>query len=120
MVSFQGMALLLSLQVSSPIFRRLRSEADTVAEAVTGLAQAYGFGNEFAAALSAIAIALTGDPTSGTWSIGGSYVPALLGNLLSNPSGISYSHNTYESDASPGRVGSQTSRQRLLAYSSIG
>ncbi|KAL8669093.1 MAG: hypothetical protein Q9168_006302 [Polycauliona sp. 1 TL-2023] len=81
-------------------------------EAVTGLAQAYGFGNEFAAALSAIAIALTGDLTSGTWSIGGSYVPALLGNLLSNPEGISNSHNTYETDASPGRVSDESSPAR--------
>ena len=95
-------------------------EAYTVAVAVTGLSQAYGIGGEFAAALSAIAIALTGDPTSGTWSIGGSFVPALLGSLLSNPSGISNSHSIYESDASPGRVRDQASRQSLLAYSSIG
>lgn len=73
--------------------------------AVTGLSQAYGFGDEFAAALSAIAIVLTGDPTSATWSIGGSYAPALgLGGLLSNPTGISGSHNSYEADGSPGRV----------------
>jgi hypothetical protein len=72
--------------------------------AVTGLGAAYGFGPEFAAALSAVAIALTGDPTSGTWSIGGSYSPGLLSGLLSNPEGISYSHNSYESDASPTRV----------------
>lgn len=72
--------------------------------AVTGLSDAYSFGPEFAAALSAIAIALTGDPTAGTWSIGGPYPPSLLGGLLSNPSGISKSHNTYESDASPARV----------------
>jgi hypothetical protein len=77
--------------------------------AVAGLKQAYGFGEQFAAALAAIAIALTGDPTGpagGTWSIGGPYTPSLLGGLLSNPSGISFSHNTYESDASPGRVSS--------------
>lgn len=72
--------------------------------AVDGLGAAYGFGPEFAAALSAVAIALTGDPVGQTWSIGGSYSPGLLGGLLSNPSGISYSHNTYESDASPTRV----------------
>ncbi|KAG7005412.1 sister chromatid cohesion protein pds5 [Physcia stellaris] len=81
-----------------------RSGITTIAASVTGLAQAYGLGNDLAAVLSAAAVALTGDPTSGTWSIGGSYVPALLGNLLSNPSGISYSHNKYESDASPGRA----------------
>lgn len=72
--------------------------------AVSGLSEAYSFGDEFAAALSVVAIALTGDPTSLTWSIGGPYQPGLLGGLLSNPQGISFSHNTYESDASPGRV----------------
>ncbi len=72
--------------------------------AIDGLGAAYGFGAEFAAALSVVAIALTGDPTAGTWSIGGSYKPGLLDGLLSNPSGISYSHNKYESDASPTRV----------------
>lgn len=71
---------------------------------MTGLSQAYSFGDEFAAALAVVAIALTGDPTSLTWSIGGSYSPGLLGGLLSNPEGISFSHNAYESDASPARV----------------
>lgn len=51
-----------------------------------------------------IAIALTGDPIAGTWSIGGPY-GGLLGGLLSTPEGISYSHNAYESDTSPARVG---------------
>lgn len=72
-------------------------------QAVTGLSQAYSFGPEFAAALSVIAIVLTGDPIAGTWSIGGSY-GGLLGGLLSTPEGISYSHNSYESDTSPARV----------------
>lgn len=75
-----------------------------ICTAVSGLAAAYGFGPEFAAALSAIAIALTGDPTTGTWSIGGKYPPGLLGGLLSTPGGITNSHNTYESDASIARV----------------
>ncbi|KAG4429585.1 hypothetical protein IFR05_014934 [Cadophora sp. M221] len=81
-----------------------RSGIATIAQTVTGLGQAYSLGNEFAAALAVIAIALTGDPIGGTWSIGGSYSPSLLGGLLSNPSGIDWSHNTYESDASPTRV----------------
>lgn len=66
--------------------------------AVNGLAAAYGFGHEFAAALAVIAIALTGDPIGQRWSIGGPFSPALP--LLSNPTGISWSHNTYEADAS--------------------
>ena len=72
--------------------------------AVTGLYEAYSLGPEFAAALAVIAITLTGDPTAGTWSIGQSYSPALLDGLLSDPEGISNSHNEYESDSSPGRV----------------
>lgn len=72
--------------------------------AIDGLSQAYSFGDEFAAALSVVAIALTGDPVAGTWSIGGPYTPSLLDGLLSDPEGISFSHNAYESDASPARV----------------
>jgi hypothetical protein len=72
--------------------------------AVVGLGEAYSLGPEFAAALAVIAITLTGDLTAGTWSIGQSYPPKLLDGLLSDPEGISNSHNEYESDAS-GRVG---------------
>jgi len=67
------------------------------------LAAAYGFGQEFAAALAVVAITLTGDPIGQKWSIGGPFTP-VLGGLLSTPGGISYSHNTYESDASIVRV----------------
>ncbi|KAF2803216.1 Cloroperoxidase [Mytilinidion resinicola] len=80
-----------------------RTGITSVQTTVDGLSKAYGFGPEFAAALSAIAIALTGDPTGLTWSIGGPYPPALLGGVITNPEGISYSHNAYESDASPTR-----------------
>ncbi|TVY13783.1 Aromatic peroxygenase [Lachnellula arida] len=78
-----------------------RNGINTIEQTITGLSQAYSFGDEFAAALSVIAIALTGDPVAGTWSIGGPYSGAL--GLLSEPEGISYSHNQYESDASPAR-----------------
>ncbi|KAF2429338.1 Cloroperoxidase [Tothia fuscella] len=80
-----------------------RSGITNIQQTVDGLSAAYGFGPEFAAGLSVIAIALTGDPLAQTWSIGGGYTGA-LGGLLSNPSGISFSHNTYESDASPTRA----------------
>jgi hypothetical protein len=73
--------------------------------AVIGLGEAYSLGPEFAAALAVTAITLTRDPTAGTWPIGQSYPPELLDGQLSNPEGISNSHNEYESDASPGRVG---------------
>jgi hypothetical protein len=56
-----------------------------------------------------IAIALTGDPIAGTWSIGAGFSPGIpiLDGLLTNPEGISYSHNEYESDASIVRVSCQ-------------
>lgn len=72
--------------------------------AISGLSEAYSFGDEFAAALAVVAIALTGDPITETWSIGGPYSGGLLSGLLTNPEGISFSHNSYESDASPARV----------------
>ncbi|KAF2799324.1 Cloroperoxidase [Melanomma pulvis-pyrius CBS 109.77] len=75
-----------------------RSGVPNIQQTVNGLAAAYGFGQEFAAALSVIAIALTGDPLGQRWSIGGPFSPALP--LLSSPRGISFSHNSYESDAS--------------------
>jgi hypothetical protein len=72
--------------------------------AIVGLDQAYSFGADFSGPLAIIAIVLTGDLTSLTWSIGQGYKPALLGELLSDPEGISFSHNSYESDASIVRV----------------
>lgn len=69
-----------------------------------GLNEAYSFGPDFAAALAAVAVALVGDPIAQTWSIGGPYPASPLGLLFSNPEGISWSHNAYESDASPARV----------------
>lgn len=80
-----------------------------IPEAITGLGQAYSFGPEFAAALAAVAVTLVGDPIAQTWSIGGPYPASLLGALLSNPEGISRSHNAYESDASPARVSKYSS-----------
>ncbi|TVY32873.1 Aromatic peroxygenase, partial [Lachnellula subtilissima] len=78
-----------------------RNGINTIQQTVTGLSQAYSFGDEFAAALSVIAVALIGDPVAGTWSIGGPYSGAL--GLPSEPEGISFSHNQYESDTSPAR-----------------
>ena len=71
---------------------------------MTGLSEAYILSDEFAVALAVVVIALTGDPTAGTYSIGGLYTPGLLYGLLFDPEGISFSLNAYESDASPGRV----------------
>ncbi|KAF2729210.1 Cloroperoxidase [Polyplosphaeria fusca] len=76
-----------------------RNGLPTIQQTVDGLAAAYGFGQEFAAALAVVAVTLTGDPVGQKWSIGGPFTP-VLGGLTSTPGGISYSHNTYESDAS--------------------
>ncbi|KAJ4299471.1 hypothetical protein N0V90_004716 [Kalmusia sp. IMI 367209] len=75
-----------------------RNGQPNIQQTVDGLAAAYSFGQEFAAALAVIAIALTGDPLGQRWSIGGPFSPAVP--LLSTPKGISFSHNKYESDAS--------------------
>jgi len=68
-----------------------------------GLRAAYNLGEDISAAISVIAVALTGDPIGMKWSIGGRF-PSGLGGLLSTPSGISYSHNVYEGDGSATRV----------------
>lgn len=91
-----------------------RNGINTIAQTVSGLSEAYSFGDEFAAALSVIAIALTGDPVAETWSIGGPYTGA-LGGLQGTPEGISFSHNAYESDASPARVSIFQNSRRELA-----
>jgi hypothetical protein len=64
-------------------------------------------GLEVGTVLSALGVGLAGDPLDleATWSIGGPYAPSKLGALAGfDPSGISYTHNTYESDGSPTRV----------------
>jgi hypothetical protein len=109
---FLEMAFPLSSRVSS-VFTDLAIL--TFVLAITGLGQAYSFGPEFAAALAAFAVGITGDPTSLTWSIGGPYTPSLLGGLLSNPEGISNSHNSYESDASPARVRQYDFKPKIFA-----
>ncbi len=54
---------------------------------------------DLAAALAAIAILISGDIPTTTWSIGGSF-PASLPLLLGEPQGIVGAHNKYEGDAS--------------------
>lgn len=65
---------------------------------------AYGMSAELAGFLAAYAIIMTGNPLTGTWSIGGP-PPSdpLLGGLLGGSQGISWSHNVYEGDSSIGR-----------------
>jgi hypothetical protein len=59
----------------------------------------YNMSPELAAALAAYAIAIDGNIVEGVWSIGGP-LPAdpipIIGGLLGNGQGLSYSHNNYE------------------------
>lgn len=54
---------------------------------------------ELAAGLAAIAVLISGDIPTTTWSIGGAF-PASLPILLGRPKGIVGTHNKYEGDAS--------------------
>lgn len=72
-----------------------------ILQTISGLRQAYNMGDDLSAALAVIAVALAGDYLTETWSIGGPYEASIPG--LHNPGGISFSHNKYESDGSPGR-----------------
>lgn len=77
----------------------------TIPESITGLGELFGMSADLAGVLSAVAVIFNGDPVSGTWSIGGPQPDhGLLGlDLLGNPTGLSYSHNSYEGDSSIGR-----------------
>lgn len=62
-------------------------------------------GFDLAVFLSAISVIFVGDPVSTEWSIGGPPPQGILSQLglLGRPTGLSGSHNKYESDSSPGR-----------------
>lgn len=61
-------------------------------------------GSDLTTILSTLGVALSGDLTTLTWSIGGPYYPGLVSSLLGfSPHGISYSHNNYEGDVSVAR-----------------
>ncbi|KAB8648501.1 hypothetical protein FH972_026157 [Carpinus fangiana] len=76
----------------------------TIPQTVSGLADAYGMGADLAAGLAAVAILFLGDLTSLTWSIGGPQTATPLQTaIFGTTRGLSYSHNSYESDTSIGR-----------------
>lgn len=76
-----------------------RNGKATIQQTVDGLVKAYNMDAGLAIGLAAIAIIISGDIPSGTWSIGGGF-PSTLPLLLSNPKGIVGTHNKYENDAS--------------------
>lgn len=69
--------------------------------AVTGLGNAYNMAPDLATVLAVIAIAVSGDPLTSRWSIGGSFSPAVP---LFPATGLLGTHNQYENDASMFRV----------------
>ncbi|EGP86845.1 unnamed protein product [Zymoseptoria tritici ST99CH_3D1] len=75
-----------------------RNGIATIQQTVDGLGAAYSMSPELGAALAAIAIAVSGDPVAGTWSIGSGYNGAV--GLLGRPTGIVGTHSRYEGDAS--------------------
>lgn len=86
-----------------------RSGVTTLTETIVGLESAFGMGPGLSGFLAAYAILMTGDPVLQTWSIGGAPASnALTKSLLGQPQGISYAHNTYESDMSIGRPDAYT------------
>lgn len=66
-------------------------------QTIAGLEAAYNMAPELALLLSVIAVALSGDPLTSRWSIGGAFRPALP---LFPASGLVGTHNQYEGDAS--------------------
>lgn len=80
------------------------SGVTTIAETVNGLGAAYGLSADAAGFLAVYAVAISGDPASGTWSIGGPYAGSAISAVSGAPEGISYSHNNYEGDSSVTRA----------------
>lgn len=73
----------------------------TITQFIEGTGTVFGMGVDLAAFLSAYGAVIDGDLTS--WSIGGPTTDLPAIGLLSQPQGISGSHNKYESDVSPTR-----------------
>lgn len=83
--------------------------------AIDGLGAAYSMSTDLSLILAVIAIAISGDPIAGTWSIGGGYAGTL--GLLGKPQGIVGTHNRYEGDASIVRVSGHHQRFRCVSLS---
>lgn len=73
----------------------------TITQFVAATNSVFGMGVDLATFLSVYGAVMDGDLTS--WSIGGPSGATSLTGLLSQPRGISFSHNKYETDGSPTR-----------------
>lgn len=65
------------------------------------MAEAYNMAPDLSLFLAVVSVGLSGDPVTGTWSIGSGFTPALP---LTTAGGLVSTHNKYEGDASFGRV----------------
>lgn len=63
-----------------------RNGIASIPETVDGLAAAYGLAPDLSLFLTAVSIALSGDPVAETWSIGGAFQPVT--GLTGTPGGI--------------------------------
>ncbi|SMR43126.1 unnamed protein product [Zymoseptoria tritici ST99CH_1E4] len=75
-----------------------RNGKATAQQTADGLGAAYNMSPELAIFLATYAALISGDPATGTWSIGAGFPGTVP--LLSNPTGIVGTHNRYEGDAS--------------------
>ncbi|KAK6441281.1 hypothetical protein LTR95_002497 [Oleoguttula sp. CCFEE 5521] len=81
-----------------------RNGIASIEQTVAGLGALYNLAPDATAFLAAYAIATDGNLAEGVWSIGGPLpTDPISGGLLGTGQGISYSHNSYEGDASIGR-----------------
>jgi hypothetical protein len=65
------------------------------------MAELYNMAPDLSFFLAVVSVGLSGDPVTGTWSIGSGFTPALP---LTSAGGLVSTHNKYEGDASFGRV----------------
>ncbi|KAL6707356.1 hypothetical protein ACN47E_004135 [Coniothyrium glycines] len=69
----------------------------TIAQTVTGLGEAFNMSPDLALFLAVVSVALSGDPLTSRWSIGGKFPTA---SSLFPANGLVSTHNRYEGDAS--------------------
>jgi len=65
------------------------------------MADLYNMAPDLSLFLAVVSVGLSGDPVTGTWSIGSGFTPTLP---LTSAGGLVSTHNKYEGDASFGRV----------------
>jgi len=85
-----------------------RNGIATIDTTTNGLFDAFGLAKDFNAILAVFSIINAGSLETMTWSIGGPQPNPLLGPVLGQAQGISYTHNFYEGDTSITRCDAYT------------